>query len=100
MSSRPSSRPCVPWGVSSFLSGRLICLLVLFSSRLVRRLVSNLVSRLVLLAHLVSSYCVPLGRLVLFRAAVPPSRHIVLPGRLACLSRFSFHSSYRLAGMG
>lgn len=65
MSSRPSSRACVPWGVSSFLS---CCFIACsYCSHLVSSGVSSLISfhRLVLLARLVSSYRVPRGRLVI-----------------------------------
>lgn len=100
MSSRPSSRACVPWGVSFFLSGCLSLLARIVLIRLVGRLVSHLVHRLVLLARLVSSYLrFPGGVSSYPRVSVPSSRHIVLLGRRACSSRFSFHSSYRLAGM-
>ena len=47
MSSRPSSRLCVPWGVSSCLSGRLSLLARIVLVRFVFRLVGCLVARLV-----------------------------------------------------
>lgn len=68
----------VSWDVSFFIS-----FLISFY-----RLVS---SRLVLLARLVSSYLRSPGwRLVLSRAAVPPSRHIVLLGPSCLLVSFFF----------
>lgn len=61
MSSRSSSRLCVPWVVSSFLSGRLIAfLLLLFVSWGVSFLVSF--NRLVLLVRFVLLICVSRGR--------------------------------------
>ena len=104
MSSRPSSRPSTPWGVSFYHALPFHCLPVLFLFVSYGRLVSHLVPRLVLSCSSRSSYCVPPGggRPVLSRVAGSSSHRIVfivLPGRLACSSRFSFHSSYRLDGM-
>lgn len=85
MSSRLSSRLGVPWGVSSFLSGRLIaCLYRSYSSRGASRSSSRSIvsSR--------SSYCVPLGVSFYSRAARLSSHRVVLLGRLACPSRFFF----------
>lgn len=65
------------------------CLFVLFSSRLVPRLVitSRPSSRLACSSR--SSYLrFPGGVSSYPRVSVPPSHHIVLPGRLACPSRF------------
>lgn len=100
MSSRPSSRLCVPLGrlVLSIRSSRCLLVSFLFVSLGVSFLISFY--RLVLLARFVLLICVSPGRLVLFRAAVSPSRRIVLPGRLACSSRFfPIHLSYRLADL-
>lgn len=88
----PPSRPCVPWGVSSFLSGRLIaCLYRSCSSRPgVSFLISfyRLVSSCLLVAFF--SFAFPCECSVLSRAVVHPSRRAVLPGHLACPSRFFF----------
>lgn len=92
MSSRSSSRLCVPWVVSSFLSGRLIAfLLFLFVSWGVSFLVSF--NRLVLLVRFVLLICVSRGRR---RPSVSSYRLVrgVLLARLVF-----FHSSYRLADM-
>lgn len=69
----PPSRSCVPWSVSPFLPAvSLLARIVLISSRAG---VSSGIS------FLISFYP---------RAAVPPSRRVVLPRRLACSSRFLF----------
>lgn len=99
MSSRLPSRAGVSWGVSSFLSGRLLLLACCsYSSRGASRpSISFHPSRLVLLARLRSSHLrLPGRRPVLSRSAVPPSSR---PCRLAgasCLPVsffFSFVSS-------
>lgn len=74
----PPSRSCVPWSVSPFLPAvSLLARIVLISSRAG-------------VSFLISFYP---------RAARLSSHRVVLPGRLACSSRFSFHLSYRLDGM-
>lgn len=81
-------------GVLFFLSGRLVaCSYRSYSSRLSSRAASRRTSRFPVSSCLLVSFfssAFPLGRLVLFRAAVFPSRHIVLPWRLTCPSRFFF----------
>lgn len=94
MSSRPSSRLCVPWGVSSCLSGRLSLLARIVLIRLVSRLVGRLVSRLVLLARLVLLVVVSRGRLVLSPCLRPSVSSYHLAGASCLLVSFLFHSSF------
>lgn len=90
----PPSRSCVPWSVSPFLPAvSLLARIVLISSRAgVSSGISFLISfyRLVLLACLVLLIAFPgVSRSI---PVLPCSsfHRVVLPGRLACSSRFLF----------